>query len=71
MEFLYLLESIRIPVLNEFMLAVTYLGDEIAFLVTALILMWCADKKSGYYVLSVDLYCRWKCFCTGRYHHQW
>lgn len=53
MEFLYLLESMRIPVLNEFMLAITYLGDEIAFLVTALILMWCADKRSGYYVLSV------------------
>ena len=53
MKFLYLLENIRIPGLNEFMLAVTYLGDEIAFLVTALILIWCADKRTGYYVLSV------------------
>lgn len=53
MAFLYMLEDIRVPVLNEFMLAITYLGDEIAFLVTALILMWCADKRSGYYVLSV------------------
>ena len=53
MEFLYILENLRIPVLNEFMLAVTYLGDEIAFLVTALILIWCADKRTGYYVLSV------------------
>ena len=53
MNFLYLLENLRIPVLNEFMLAVTYLGDEIAFLVVALILMWCADKHKGYYVLSV------------------
>lgn len=53
MKFLYVLENLRIPVLNEFMLAVTYLGDEIAFLVTALILIWCADKKTGYYVLSV------------------
>ena len=53
MEFLYILENFRIPVLNEFMLAVTYLGDEIAFLVTALILIWCADKRTGYYVLSV------------------
>lgn len=51
--FLRLLESIRLPIVNEFMLAVTYLGDEIAFLVVALILLWCADKKIGYYVLSV------------------
>ena len=53
MGFLHLLEDIRIPVLNEFMLGITYLGDEIAFLVVALILMWCADKKSAYFVLSV------------------
>ncbi len=53
MEFLYLLENIRIPVLNEFFLAITYLGDEIAFLVIALVLFWCVDKKLAYYVLSV------------------
>lgn len=53
MDFLYVLEKIRIPVVNEFMLAVTYLGDEIAFLVVALIMIWCADKRTGYYVLSV------------------
>ena len=41
MDFLRWLESIRIPGLNEFMLAVTYLGDEIAFLVVARILCWC------------------------------
>ena len=53
MDFLYILEDLRVPVFNEFMLAVTYLGDEIAFLVVALILMWCANKYDGYYVLSV------------------
>ena len=53
MGFLHLLEDLRVPVINEFMLAVTYLGDEIAFLVVALILIWCADKRTGYYVLSV------------------
>lgn len=53
MEFLYMLEAFRMPVLNEFMLAVTYFGDEIAFLVTALILFWCVDKRKGYYILSV------------------
>ena len=53
MRFLYLLEDLRVPVLNEFMLAITYLGDEIAFLVVALVLMWCADKRTGYYILAV------------------
>lgn len=53
MEFLYFLEDIRIPVLNEFMLAVTTMGEETAFLVVALILFWCVDKYLGYYTLSV------------------
>ena len=53
MEFLRILENIRIPVLNEFMLAITYLGDEIAFLVMALVLFWCIDKRKAYYILSV------------------
>ena len=53
MAFLYWLENLRIPVLNELMIGITYLGDEIAFLITALILMWCVDKKKGYYILSV------------------
>lgn len=53
MEFLYLLENLRVPVVNGFMQAITYLGDETAFLVVALILIWCADKRTGYYVLSV------------------
>ena len=41
------------PVLNEFMLMITQLGEETAFLVTALIIFWCIDKRSGYYVLGV------------------
>ena len=53
MEFLYLLESIRVPVLNEFMLLVTQFGEETAFLVAALIVFWCVDKYKGYYLMSV------------------
>lgn len=53
MDFLRALESIRMPVLNEFMLGITYLGDEIAFLVVALIMFWCVDKRKAYYILSV------------------
>lgn len=53
MELLYLLEKIRVPILNAFMLGITYLGDEIAFLLVTLILYWCFDKKKGYYVLAL------------------
>lgn len=55
MELLYWLESIRTPVLNWFMLLITQLGDETAFLVVALIVFWCVDKRRGYYILSVGL----------------
>ena len=53
MDFLYLLETIRVPFLNEFMLAITQLGEETAFLVAALILFWCVDKYKAYYILSI------------------
>lgn len=53
MEFLYMLEKIRIPVLNEFMILITHLGEETAFLVAALIVFWCVDKRKGYYVMAV------------------
>lgn len=53
MRFLYWLEGIRTPGLNEFMLTVTQLGEETAFLLIALIMFWCVDKRRGYYLLSV------------------
>lgn len=56
MELLYFFESIRMPVLNEFMLLITRLGEETALLVVALILFWCVDKKKGYYVLFVGFF---------------
>ena len=53
MEFLYLLEKLRVPVLNEFFLAITTLGEETPFLALALIFFWCVDKRRGYYLMSV------------------
>ena len=53
MGFLYLLEKIRMPGLNELMLLITQLGEETAFLAAALIVFWCVDKKKGYYVMAV------------------
>ena len=53
MGFLYFLEGIRMPFLNEIMLLITQFGEETAFLVTAMIVFWCVNKYWGYYVLSV------------------
>lgn len=55
MDFLYLLEKLRMPWLNEIMLFITMFGEETAFLVVALIVFWCVDKYKGYYVLGVGL----------------
>jgi undecaprenyl-diphosphatase len=48
-----LLEKIRTSALNEFMETITFLGAETAFLVTALVVFWCVNKRQGYYILSV------------------
>jgi len=55
MQFLYFLESIRNPVLDGFFSAITYLGDEIAFLVLAIIVYWCVNKSSGLYIMFTGL----------------
>lgn len=56
MQLLYWLEGLRMPGLNEFMLTVTHLGEETAFLVIALVVFWCVDKYHGYYLLGVGLF---------------
>ncbi len=53
MGLLYMLEKLRMPVLDEFMLTITRLGEETAFLVLALIFFWCVDKRKGYYLMAV------------------
>ena len=53
MGFLYLLEKLRVPGLNECMLAVTLLGEETAFLAIALVVFWCVDKRRGYFLMAV------------------
>jgi len=51
MALLYLLEGLRNPVLDGFFSVITYLGDEIAFMVAALVVFWCVNKYMGFYVL--------------------
>ena len=53
MSLLYWLESIRIPAITEMMLLLTHLGEESAFLVTAIIVFWCVSKKRGYYIMTI------------------
>lgn len=53
MDFLMWLESLRIPVVTQIMLLITKLGEETAFLVVALIVFWCVDKKRGYLLMAV------------------
>lgn len=53
MEFLYLLEDIRTPVISAFMALITYFGDEIFFMILAITVFWCINKRDGYYILLV------------------
>ena len=51
MGLLYFLANCRNAVMDTLMLLITRLGEETAFLVIAIILLWCVDKKRGYFVL--------------------
>ena len=53
MELLYWFESIRMPILDTLMSLITHLGEETFFMVAALYVFWCVDKRRGYYLLSV------------------
>lgn len=55
MPFLYFLESIRNPFLDWFFATVTHLGEEIYFLLIAIIFFWCVSKREGYYILMTGL----------------
>ena len=56
MKLLYFLENLRFPVMDKLMLLITQLGEETAFLVAAMIVFWCVDKKKGYYVMLVGFF---------------
>jgi len=55
MEFLYLLEGLRTPVLDAFFSLITNFGDETLFIIFGLLFFWCIDKDEGYYLLCVGL----------------
>ena len=53
MEFLYLLEGLRTPFLDQVFSLITHLGSEIVFMVLAVVMFWCVNKSQGLYLLSV------------------
>jgi hypothetical protein len=56
MQFLYLLERIRNPVLDAFFSLITLLGDETLFIAIAIAVFWCGNKRTGYYLLTVGFF---------------
>ncbi len=56
MSFLYLLESVRNPVLNVIMSLITKLGEETVVIVLAVLIFWCYSKKEGYYLIAVGFF---------------
>ena len=56
MGFLRLLEGLRTPFFDGLMAMVTYCGNEVVFMVVALILFWCVSKRQGYYLLLTGFY---------------
>jgi len=55
-QFLYWLESIRNPFLDSFFAAITHLGSETLFIVLAIVMFWCVNKRSGYYLMTVGFF---------------
>ncbi len=53
MSFLYFLEGLRNPVLDALFSMITLCGEETVFMAIGLIVMWCVDKRQGYYLLCI------------------
>ena len=56
MEFLYWLASIRNPVFDAIMQTVTEFGSEMLFIVLGMFMLWCMDKKQGYFILMTGFF---------------
>ncbi len=56
MSFLYLLESIRNPFLDTLVQLITHLGSEMLFIVVGIFMLWCMDKKQGYFILLTGFF---------------
>ena len=52
MQILYALEKLRVPFLEYFFTGISYLGSEITAAVVVFVILWCVDKRKGYFILS-------------------
>lgn len=52
MDFLRLLESLRCDFLDKLFGIITKLGGETFMLIVCIIILWCVNKKHGYYMVS-------------------
>lgn len=55
MKFLNFLEGLRNPVFDFLFSLITHLGEETFFLLIAIFIFWCVDKRGGYYVMMTGL----------------
>lgn len=55
MPVLKALEAIRFPTGDTLFSLVTHLGEETIFMVVCLILLWCINKKEGFYLFAVGM----------------
>lgn len=55
MPLLYFFESIRNPIMDGFFALITKLGEEEFFLLTAIIVFWCVNKKTGYFLFLTSV----------------
>ena len=53
MEILYFFESIRNTFCDVFFSFITLFGEETMFLLLVMLLLWCVDKRAGYYLSVV------------------
>ena len=56
MEFLYWLAALRNPVLDTAMQLITEFGSEMLFIVLGIFMLWCMDKKQGYFILMTGFF---------------
>ncbi len=56
MSLLYALEGLRTGVGNLFFLLVTYLGTEGIALLLLLVIFWCVDRRTGFYMIYSTLF---------------
>ena len=56
MPILYFLRDISNPFLDGLFALITHLGEEIVFLVVAIVFFWCVNKREGYFILITGLF---------------